>query len=77
MHRSLSCHDYERAFDCQIWFFFVLDMPSIGLKSFFRITVSSPKRLTNAALGRLQSFRMYGSIGMSASSLYIESLPTL
>ena len=36
-----------------------------------------PKSLTNAALGRLQAFRMYGGIGMSVSSLYIESLPTL
>ena len=26
---------------------------------------------------RLQAFRMYGGIGMSASALYIESLPTL
>ena len=31
------------------------------------------KRLTNAALGRLQAFRMYGGIGMSASSLHRES----
>ena len=28
------------------------------------------KRLTNEAFGRLQAFRMYGSIGMSAPSLY-------
>ena len=31
------------------------------------------KRLTNAALGRLQALRMYGGIGMSASSLHRES----
>ena len=31
------------------------------------------KRLTNAALGQLQAFGMYGGIGMSASSLHRES----
>ena len=35
------------------------------------------KRLTNAALGRLQAFRMYGGIGMSASSLHRESTDSL
>ena len=35
------------------------------------------KRLTNAALGQLQAFRMYGGIGMSASSLYRESTDSL
>ena len=35
------------------------------------------KRLTNAALGQLQAFRMYGSIGMSASSLRRESTDSL
>ena len=42
-----------------------------------RITVSYLKRLTNAALGRLQVFRMYGGIGMSASSLHRESTDSL
>ena len=36
-----------------------------------------PKRLTNAALGWLQAFRMYGGIGMSASSLHRESTDSL
>ena len=35
------------------------------------------KRLTNAELGRLQAFRMYGGIGMSASSLHRESTDSL
>ena len=35
------------------------------------------KRLTNAALGQLQAFRMYGGIGMSASSLHRESTDSL
>ena len=35
------------------------------------------KRLTNAALGRLQAFRMYGGIGMSVSSLHRESTDSL
>ena len=35
------------------------------------------KRLTNAALGRLQAFRMYGGIGMSTSSLHRESTDSL
>ena len=35
------------------------------------------KRLTNAVLGRLQAFRMYGGIGMSASSLHRESTDSL
>ena len=35
------------------------------------------KRLTNAALGRLQAFRMYGGIGVSASSLHRESTDSL
>ena len=35
------------------------------------------KRLTNAALGRLQAYRMYGGIGMSASSLHRESTDSL
>ena len=35
------------------------------------------KRLTNAALGQLQAFCMYGGIGMSASSLYRESTDSL
>ena len=35
------------------------------------------RRLTNAALGRLQAFRMYGAIGMSASSLHRESTDSL
>ena len=35
------------------------------------------KRLTNAALGRLQAFRMYGGIGMSESSLHRESIDSL
>ena len=35
------------------------------------------KRLTNAALGRLLAFRMYGGIGMSASSLHRESTDSL
>ena len=42
-----------------------------------RITVSYLKRLTNAAFGRLQAFRMYGGIGMSASSLHRESTDSL
>ena len=41
------------------------------------ITVSYLKRLTNAALGRLQAFPMYGGIGMSASSLHRESTDSL
>ena len=32
---------------------------------------------TNAAFGRLQAFRMYGGIGMSASSLHRESTDSL
>ena len=44
---------------------------------FYRITVSYLKRLTNAALGRLQAFRMYGGIGISASSLHRESTDSL
>ena len=36
-----------------------------------------PKKLTNAAFGRLQAFRMYGGIGMSASSLHRESTDSL
>ena len=35
------------------------------------------KRLTNTALARLQAFRMYGGIGMSASSLHRESTDSL
>ena len=35
------------------------------------------KRLANAALGRLQAFRMYGGIDMSASSLHRESTDSL
>ena len=35
------------------------------------------KAITNAALGRLQAFRMYGGIGMSASSLHRESTDSL
>ena len=35
------------------------------------------KRLTNAAFGRLQAFRMYGGMGMSASSLHRESTDSL
>ena len=35
------------------------------------------KSLTNAAFGRLQAFRMYGGIGMSASSLHRESTDSL
>ena len=35
------------------------------------------KRLTNAASGRLQAFRMYGGIGMFASSLHRESTDSL
>ena len=49
-------------------------------ESFFkhsRITVSYLKRLTNAVLGRLQAFLMYGGIGMSALSLHRESTDTL
>ena len=38
---------------------------------------SDLKRLTNAALGRLQAFRMYGGIGMSTSSLHRESTDSL
>ena len=41
------------------------------------ITVSYLKRLTNAALGQLQAFHMYGGIGMSASSLHRESIDSL
>ena len=41
------------------------------------ITVSYLKRLTNAAFGWLQAFRMYGGIGMSASSLHRESTDSL
>ena len=35
------------------------------------------KRLTNAALGWLLAFCMYGGIGMSASSLHRESTDSL
>ena len=42
-----------------------------------RITVSYLKRLTNAAFGRLQAFRIYGNIGMSAPSLHRESTNSL
>ena len=35
------------------------------------------KKLTNAAFGRLQAFRMYGGIGMSAPSLHRESADSL
>ena len=33
--------------------------------------------LKNAALGRLQAFRMYGGIGMSAPSLHRDSTDSL
>ena len=39
--------------------------------------MSYTKRLTNAALGRVQAFRMCGSIGMSTSSLHRESTDPL
>ena len=42
-----------------------------------KIRPSHVKRLTNAALGRLQAFRMYGGMGMSASSLHRESTDSL
>ena len=46
-------------------------------KKHLRITVSYLKRLANAALERLQAFRMYGGIGMSVSSLHRESTDSL
>ena len=35
------------------------------------------KKLINAGLGRLLAFRIYGGIGMSASSLHRESIDSL
>ena len=39
--------------------------------------ISYLKRLTNATSGRLQAFRLYGGLGMSASSLHRESTDSL
>ena len=36
-----------------------------------------PKKANKCSVGRLQAFRMYGGIGMSASSLHRESTDSL
>ena len=84
--KNLGCRSFilkKKMEKITVWLIFVYTASDGYFVSVFSIekhsrsTVSYLKRLTNAALGRLQAFHMYGGIGMSASSLHRESTGSL